>query len=498
MPHYLGIDIGTFESKGTLVDETGRIVATAARPHKMLVPQPGWAEHDAETNWWGEFCSISKELIASSGVASSDIRSVGASGIGPCMLPVDADGAPLMNAVLYGVDTRAAAEIEELTAEIGVDELVRTGGNALTSQSVGPKILWLKKNRPELYARTHKVLNSSSFLVHRLTGRYVLDHYSACSSSPLYDAASNQWTDRFAERIIAPERLPELLWTTDIAGRVTAAAAEATGLAVGTPVIAGTIDAASEAVSVGVQGTGEMMVMYGSTMFIILVTDRRVEDPRLWYAPWLFEGQHACMSGTSTSGTLTRWFQDQFARELDPQSALRELAEQAATSPAGANGLVVLPYFSGERTPIHDPQAKGVIFGLDLTHTRADIYRAFLEGIAYGVNEIIKTYVVAGAPLKKIAAVGGGTNNKVWSQSVSDVSGWPQSVRAKTIGAAYGNAFLAAVAVGDARRDDIDAWNPAERQIVPDAANAAVYANRSKTFHELYARTKDLMKEASH
>lgn len=120
MPHYLGIDIGTFESKGTLVDDTGRIVATAARPHKMLVPQPGWAEHDAETNWWGEFCSISKELIASSGVAPSDIRSVGASGIGPCMLPVDADGVPLMNAVLYGVDTRAAVEIEELSAEIGV------------------------------------------------------------------------------------------------------------------------------------------------------------------------------------------------------------------------------------------------------------------------------------------------------------------------------------------------------------------------------------------
>ena len=497
MPHYLGIDIGTFESKGTLVDDTGRIVATAARPHKMLVPQPGWAEHDAETNWWGEFCSISKELIASSGVAPSDIRSVGASGIGPCMLPVDADGVPLMNAVLYGVDTRAAVEIEELSAEIGVDELVRTGGNALTSQSVGPKILWLKKNRPELYARTHKVLNSSSFLVHRLTGRYVLDHYSACSSSPLYDAASNQWTDRFADRIIAPERLPGLLWTTDIAGTVTAAAADATGLAAGTPVIAGTIDAASEAVSVGVQGTGEMMVMYGSTMFIILVTDRRVEDPRLWYAPWLFQGQHACMSGTSTSGTLTRWFQDQFARELDPKSALRELAEQAVTSPAGANGLVVLPYFSGERTPIHDPQAKGMLFGLDLTHTRADIYRAFLEGIAYGVNDVIETYVGAGAPLKTIAAVGGGTKNQVWSQSVSDVSNWPQTVRAKTIGAAYGNAFLGAVAVGNARRSDISAWNPVERLIEPDSGNAAVYARRRKTFKELYARTKDLMKEAS-
>lgn len=497
MPYYLGIDIGTFESKGTLVDDTGRIVATAARPHQMLVPQPGWAEHDAEKDWWGDFCSISNELIASSDVAPADIRAVGCSGIGPCMLPVDAEGAPLMNAVLYGVDTRAAAEIEELTAEIGVDELIRTGGNMLTSQSVGPKILWLKKNRPELHARTHKVLNSSSFLVHRLTGRYVLDHYSASGLGPLYEAAANQWTNRFAERIIAPERLPDLLWTTDVAGTVSAKAAEATGLAAGTPVIAGTIDAAAEAVSVGVQSTGDMMVMYGSTMFMILVADRRVEDPRLWYAPWLFEGQHACMSGTSTSGTLTRWFQDQFARELDPKSAFRELAEEAAMSPAGANGLVVLPYFSGERTPIYDPQAKGVLFGLDLTHTRADIYRAFLEGIAYGVNDIIETYVGAGAPLAKIAAVGGGTKNTVWSQSVSDVSGWRQSVRSKTIGAAYGNAFLGAVALGDAKRGDIDIWNPMERQIEPDRGKAAVYARRRETYRELYAQTRHLMKVAS-
>lgn len=492
MQHYLGIDIGTFESKGVLVDTSGRIVATAARPHRMLVPQPGWAEHDAEQNWWLEFCSISKELIASSGVAPAAIRAVGASGIGPCMLPVDADGVPLMNAVLYGVDTRAAVEIEELTAEIGVDELVRSGGNALTSQSVGPKILWLKKNRPELYEKTHKVLNSSSFLIHRLTGRYVIDHYSASSSSPLYDAGAHSWTDRYAERIIAPERLPDLLWTTEIAGTVSLAAADATGLAVGTPVTAGTIDAASEAVSVGVLDTGEMMMMYGSTMFIILVTDKRVEDPRLWYAPWLFEGQHACMSGTSTSGTLTRWFQEQFARELESQSALRELAAEAETSPAGAKGVVVLPYFSGERTPIHDPAAKGMIFGLDLTHSRADLYRGLLEGVAYGVNDIIETYQTAGAPLRNIAAVGGGTKNRVWSQAISDVTGWRQAVRAKTIGAAYGNAFLGAVAVGDARRGDIQIWNPVEREIEPDARNRAVYRSGYKTFKELYARTKDL------
>ena len=497
MRYYLGIDIGTFESKGAIVDGDGRIVASAKRPHRMLVPQPGWAEHDPTQNWWGEFCAISKEMIASAGIAAGDIKAVATSGIGPCMLPVDIDGAPLMNAVLYGVDARAAAEIDALTAEIGLDELMRISGNSLTSQSVGPKILWLKNNRPELFARTHKVLNSSSFLIHRLTDRYVLDHYSASSSHPLYDIATNSWTDRFADRIVSPERLPDLLWTTDIAGTVTERAAAETGLAVGTPVTAGTIDAASEAVSVGVQDSGDMMMMYGSTMFIILVTDRRIEDARLWYAPWLFKGQHACMSGTATSGTLTRWFADQFGRDLSGDGVMRDLAAEAAGSPPGAKGVIVLPYFSGERTPIHDPHAKGMIFGLDLTHERADIYRGALEGIAYGVNAVVETYLEAKAPLQRIVAVGGGTNNPVWSQAISDVSGWQQDVCEKTMGAAYGNAFLAAVAIGDAGRGDIARWNPVVRHIAPNAENAPVYAKRYETYKQLYSRTKDLMPHAA-
>jgi len=493
MNHYLGIDIGTYESKGVLADGKGRIVAVAKRPHRMLVPQPGWAEHDAESNWWGEFCEISRELIGGSGIDAKDIRAVATSGIGPCMLPVDGDGNPLMNAVLYGVDTRAAKEIEELTALIGEEDLLTSSGNLLTSQSVGPKILWLKKNRPEIYAKTHKVLNSSSFLIHRLTGRYVLDHYSAASFGPLYDIHANRWTDRYADAIIEPECMPELLWTTEIAGYVMDKAAAETGLAAGTPVTAGTIDAAAEAVSVGVGDTGEMMMMYGSTMFIILVTDRRVGDGRLWYAPWLFEGQHACMSGTSTSGTLTRWFADQFGRELSVETAMRDLAAEAARSPVGAKGLIVLPYFSGERTPVHDPDARGLIFGLDLTHDRADIYRAALEGIAYGVNAVIETYLEAEAPLKRIVAVGGGTNNPVWSQAISDISGWRQAVCRNTIGAAYGNAFLAAVSVGDAERGDIAVWNPIDREIVPGEANRPVYTRGYGIFKELYARTSDLM-----
>jgi xylulokinase len=493
MNHYLGIDIGTFESKGALVDSDGRVVATAARPHKMLVPQPGWAEHRAREDWWDDFTFISRKLLADSGIASGSVRAIGCSAIGPCMLPVDADGEPLMNAVLYGVDARAAEEIAELSAAIGVDVLVDRCGNALTSQSVGPKILWLQRNRPEIFARTRKILTSTTYLVHRLTGEYIVDHYTAANFSPLYVVDEQAWSTELAAGIIGLDRLPDLAWTTDIAGHVTSRAAAETGLAEGTPVITGTIDAAAEALSVGVLRPGDMMLMYGSTIFIIMLTEARVRDPRLWYAPWLFPDQHASMAGLATSGTLTHWFRDQLARDLDPKNAFIELGAEAERSPPGANGLVLLPYFSGERTPIHDPHAKGVLFGLDLTHTRGDIYRALLEGIALGTNHIVETFDATGQAPRRLLAVGGGTKNRVWAQATSDVSGRPQIVREKTIGASYGDAFLAALAVGDVGLGDIEAWNPIASEIAANPSD--LYRNRYRTYRALYERTKDLMRE---
>lgn len=491
--HYLGIDIGTFESKGVLVDEAGEIVAQASRPHRMLVPQPGWAEHDPEQDWWGDFCFISRKLIAESGVDPKSIRSVGTSAIGPCMLPVDSEGNPLMNGVLYGVDTRSAKEVEQLTAEIGAERILDVCGNALTSQSVGPKILWLKHNRPDIYARAARIVGSTTFIVQRLTGNCVVDHYTAANTSPLYDVGTLAYTDALAPGIVPLEKLPTPVWSTDIAGHVTAKAAAATGLAEGTPVICGTIDASAEAFSVGVLSPGDMMVMYGSTIFIIQLTAERVRDARLWYAPWMFSDQHASMSGLATSGTLTHWFRDEIAKELDPETAFARLAEEAAASPPGANGLVMLPYFSGERTPIHDPHAKGMLFGLNLTHKRGDIYRALIEGIAYGTNHILETYAQVGAAPKRLMAVGGGTRNRLWLEMTSHISGLEQVLARRTIGASYGDACLAAVGVGDVDRRAITRWNPVERNISPIADSA--YARNYRIFKALYQNTRQLMIE---
>ncbi len=486
MRYTLGVDIGTYESKGVLADASGRVVATATRAHEMLVPQPGWAEHRADADWWGDTVAIVRELLAGSGVDPRAIAAVATSAIGPCMLPVDADGRPLMNGVLYGVDTRASAQIAALNARWGEERIIALSGNALTSQMVGPKILWLRETHPELFARTATVMSSTSYLVLRLTGERTIDHYTAANYAPLYDVATLGWSDALADGIITRDRLPRIGWATEIAGHVTQAAAAETGLAVGTPVTFGTIDAAAEAVSVGVRAPGQMMLMYGSTIFIIEVTAQAVRDPRLWYAPWLTPGLHASMSGLATSGTLTRWFRDRFA----PGASWETLVAEAAESPRGAKGILCLPHFSGERTPIHDPGAKGAFLGLDLTHTRGDVFRAVLEGIASGTAHVLDTYREAGAPPETILAVGGGTKNPVWLQATSDLGGVPQVVREKTVGASYGDAFLAAVAAGLADPGDIEAWNPPARTVTP--APVPAYERQYPLWKELYLRTRDI------
>ncbi len=486
----LGIDVGTYESKGVLVDTNGNLVAQAVSPHEMIVPRSGWAEHRADEDWWHDFKTITGQLLADANVDPSEIGCVAASAIGPCMLPVDSGGKPLMNAVLYGVDTRAAKEIDDLTDEIGAEKILSVCGNALTSQAVGPKILWLRRNRPEIFAKAHKFLTSTSYLTYRLTGEYAIDHFTAANFIPLYNVEKQSWSTDLDPNICGVDQLPRLLWSTEVAGTVTESAAAETGLAAGTPVTVGTIDAAAEAVSVGVREVGDMMMMYGSTVFIIQVSGERVQDPRLWYAPWLWQDSHALMAGAATSGTLTRWFHRQFARELPGSEAFALLAREAAESTAGTGDLLFLPYFSGERSPIHDPKAKGAFFGLNLTHTRGDMYRALIEGIAHGTAHIIETIREAGAEPQRVLAVGGGTKNRLWLEATSHIGEVTQHVCERTIGASYGDAFLAACAIGAASPSDIDRWNPVTDVVQP--VPNPLHQHKHELFKQLYLQTREI------
>jgi len=494
----LGIDIGTYSAKGVLCTPDGEVVASHTVEHGLSLPRPGWAEQDADDVWWRGLVDISRAIVAA-GHHADDIGAVAVSAIGPCLLPVDAQGRPLRQAILYGIDTRAQAEIEWLNAEFGAEALFDLGGMPLTSQAIGPKILWYRRNEPDLYANTKKILTASSYLIYRLTGEYVIDRHTGAHFNPLIDIETLQWDMRFGEPIVERDLLPELHWSTEVVGMVGERAARETGLRTGTPVTAGTVDAAAEALSVGVVEPGDLMVMYGTTMFFLLVTDRPIPDPRVWATGYVLPGTYDIAGGMVTTGALTRWFRDEFsAAELAAEAtggpnAYAALAEAAGAIDPGANGLVCLPYFAGERTPLQDPDARGVIAGLTLSHTRAHLYRAILEGTAYGVRHNLETLCDMAAPPGRLVAVGGGTNNPAWLQIVSDVTGMPQVLPERTIGAAYGDAFLAGLATGIIPGLDTlsTIWVRTSRTIEPDARAHATYDAYFRIYRRLYEHARD-------
>lgn len=497
----LGIDIGTYESKGILTTTHGVVIAQAAIAHKMLLPHAGWAEHDPELTWWGDFCNLSKQLIAEANIDPTDIKGVGVSAIGPDVLPIDENFNPLRMGILYGVDTRAVEEIDEINAIFGEDTIFNETANPLSSQSTGPKILWIKKNEPEIYAKARWFVDATTFIVARLTNRIVVDHYSAAGMAPMYEPWKGHWNPKYCEGIVDIEKLPEILWSDELAGYVSESASEKTGLAIGTPVSTGTIDAGAEALSVGVTQPGEMMMMYGSTIFMTLVTDNhQARDKHLWAGPYLFSGTWGLAAGMATSGSLTRWFRDSFAKELiaaenaGGENAYSELVKEALETKPGAEGVMVLPYFSGERTPIMDPRARGMIFGLSLTHTRGHIFRGLLEGIAHGIRQHIDLFTAIGARPSSIKSVGGGTKNSLWLQAVSDIGGIPQEVAPLTWGASYGDALLAGIAVGLVEGpEEIRKWQGAPRIIEPNEDLTDLYAPLSRMYGQLYQSNKESM-----
>lgn len=481
----LGIDIGTYSAKGVLVDLAGEVVAQHVVEHDLDLPKPGWAEHDPERVWWGGVVRLCRALLDGR-YRGGDVAAVGVSAIGPCLLPLDDQGNPLRKGILYGIDTRATRQIAELQRRIPREELLRHAGSDFTSQAVGPKILWLRQEEPEVWRRTRYLSTASSYLVYRLTGEHVMDRHTASHYLPLINIGSLEWSDTYADLVAPLELLPRLAWSDERAGEVDAKAAAETGLEPGTPVAVGTVDALAEALSVGVMEPGELMIMYGSTTFFILVLETPVRDPRVWLTAGAFHDQYVLAAGMATTGSLTRWFRDTLARDLPLERAYDELFEAAARVRPGAEGLITLPYFSGERTPINDPRARGVIAGLTLTHTREELFRSVLEGVAYGIRHNLETFEALGAPVRRATAVGGGAKTDTWLQIVSDAASLSQEVPRRTIGASYGDAFLAGLAAGKLSRRDLSAWVGEKRIIHPNPKHAPLYEEAYRDFRALY------------
>lgn len=486
----LGVDIGTSSSKAVVVDGDGLVVASASVAHDVSRPREGHVEMDGRV-WWDEFVRLARDATGQAG-ADVEIAAVGVSGMGPCVLLADEDDEPVRPAILYGVDTRATAQIRRMTDELGADRIAAVGGSLLTTQAGGPKIVWVAEEEPEAYGRARRVFMPASWLARRLTGAYVLDHQSASQMSPLYDIDAESWHEPWWDRFAPGIEAPALLWAGEAAGVATADAAAATGLPEGIPVIAGTIDAWTEAVSVGAHGDGDLMLMYGTTMFLVATGSETLRTPSMWTTAGAFPGTRNLAGGLATSGALTAWIRDLTGADYPV------LLAEAADSPPGANGLSMLPYFAGERTPILDPDARGVIAGLTLRHTRGDLYRAALEATALAVRHNMETMRAAGADIRRIVAVGGGTQGELWMQIVSDATGLVQEVPTTTIGASFGAAILARAAVDpavDPRRSD--AWNPIVTTVHPDPSVAAVYDEMFAQYLRLYAGTKELVHDLS-
>lgn len=502
--YFMGIDTGTFASKGVIIDNDGNVIAESSSEHGMENPKPNYYEHDADAVWWQDFCTISNDLIARGGVDPRGIKGVAASALGADCLPVDEECRPLRKAILYGIDARALDQCAELTDLYGKERINDWFGRPLGSSDVMPKILWVKENEPEVYAKTYKFLTGSSFITAKLTGAYWVDKFLGLASfNPLYDSDGMPDAE-LCKPVCRPDQLARVGETTDIAGYVTKEAARETGLAEGTPVTVGTDDSGAEGISCGIGRLGDLMLQFGSSIYMFLVTDRLVDDDRIWRERFIIPGTFDVSAGTNTAGTLTRWLRDQvygelkLAEEAGGENAYAAMAREAEGISPGSDGLICMPYLAGERTPINDPDARGAFFGLKLSHTRAHLYRAGFEGVAYSINQHVRIFEEDGVPVRRVMAAGGGTKNATWMQIVSDVTGKSISVPAIGIGASYGDAMMAAVGTG--------CWSGFEElarkvrpgiTFEPNMGNHVAYERFQAIFDELYPATKDLMHRLS-
>lgn len=504
-PYFMGVDVGTYESKGVIVDAECVVVTTHSEKHGMENPAPNFFEHDAEAVWWGDTCRITRALLEKSGLAATDIAAVGCSALGADLVPVDKDCMPLRKAILYGIDARAKTEIAWLTDYYGKEAVLEFNGRPLCSNDIPPKMLWLKNNEPEIHEKAYKLVTGSTFLTAKLTGEYVIDRFLGLGGfAPLYNPDTLQPDERYVPMFCRADQLAEVRDTVDIAGRVTPLAARQTGLAAGTPVIVGADDSAAEAISTGVFETGDLMLQFGSSLYLIGLANKPVRDPRVWSGGFIIPKTYSVQGGTNAAGTLTRWYRDNLF--LDAMEKEKESGENAfdimmrgiAEIPPGSDGLVTLPYIAGERTPLNDPEAKGVLCGLKISHTRTHLYRSALESIGYTVAQHLDIFKENGVDIKRVYAAGGGTKNPLWLSIIADICGCEILTTDVTVGAAFGDAVMAAVGVGH-----IEGFPPlrnyihAKQVFRPDPTAHHQYQKYRRLYDQLYQDTKNIVHQLS-
>ncbi len=486
----LAIDIGTSSCKVAVFDRRGRVIASATAAYGVAYPHPGWAQQDPD-DWWAGVCRALQVLWER--VSPCDIAAVGVDGQSWSAIALDAAGQVLCPTPIW-MDTRAEAECERACREVGAARLFAVSGNALSPTYTTGKVLWMAAHRPQMLEQTAHILQSNGYTVYRLTGAITQD-ISQGYGWACFDMKKRTWDYDLACALGIPTRLlPPIVRPDEVVGRVTAEAAALTGLVAGTPVVAGGLDAACATLGAGVIHPGQTQEQGGQAGGMSICLDAVRADPRLILSPHVVPGRWLLQGGTTGGGGVMRWlerelgaYERQCAAALG-RSSMDQLCDLAAALPAGSEGLLFLPYMAGERTPLWDPDAKGVFYGLDFSKTRGHMIRAALEGVAYSLRHNLEVAREAGVTVGELWATGGAAGSPLWTQIKADVTGCPIVVPTAEQATAWGAAILAGVGVGlfSSYEEAVAGSVATLRRHEPNAEHAAVYEKGYEIYKKLY------------
>lgn len=443
--YFLGMDVSTTSVKALLIDEKGVVVSVVSTEQTFSTPQPLWAEQEPQ-DWWTHAVESIRGALANAGISGEQVGAVGLTGQMHGLVLLDAAGEVLRPAILWN-DQRTAAQCDEITQRVGAQRLIDITGNRALTGFTAPKILWVRENEPEVYARAAHILLPKDYVRYRLTGGYAVDKADGAGTI-LFDLRKRDWSDEILEKLEIPlEWLPETYEGTEVTGVITPAAAEATGLKAGTPVVGGGGDQAAQAVGVGAIRPGILALTLGTSGVVFASTDGPFveKEGRLHaFCHSVPDTWHLMGVMLSAAGSL-RWYHDTLA----PALSYDELTAPAAAVVPGCEGLLFLPYLTGERTPYPDPLARGAFVGLTVRHTQAHMTRSVLEGVAFGLRDSMELVLGAGlGAVDQVRASGGGTRSPLWRQILADVMGVELVMVNTTEGAAFGAALLAGVGAG--------------------------------------------------
>ena len=445
MGNVLGIDVSTTATKAVVIDDSGAVVGIGTAEYGYDVPQPLWSEQDPRLWWDGSIAAV-RSVLASTGLVGADVAAVGLTGQMHGAVLLDDAGGVLRPAILWN-DQRTAAECDAIREAVGAARLIEITGNDALTGFTAPKLVWVRDHEPATWERVAHVLLPKDFVRHRLTGEYALDKADGAGTI-LFDLAARDWSAEVVAALgIDPAWLPPTFEGPAVTGAVTAQAAAATGLREGTPVVAGAGDQAANAVGVGAVTAGVVALSLGTSGVIFATTEAPLRDPRGQvhaFCHGVPDRWHLMTVMLSAAGSL-RWFRDALAPGMD----FGELVGAASEVPAGSDGLLFLPYLTGERSPHPDPLARGAFVGLTVGHDRRHLTRAVLEGVAFGLRDGLEQMLATGMPAPaQVRASGGGTASPLWRQILADVLRVEIATVDTTEGAAYGAGLLAAVGAG--------------------------------------------------